>query len=256
VKEHPQAGFIAHDNRTRSFFNDRGMREWVAIHVSGDTQDSPFISTTLSLFWALVLAHKIQHSDRAQGEPVYISIIKASMLDLQMMHLAYDDIPYTHRQYDVERLRRLADQSQEVLVLHQIPARAILSTFTFNTYDHEEGAYFSYRSLRWTPKLPWLTFNDDDDGYESDYSDYSLTARDYAERWADTFTRMSVAQQRRHGARSLALAIELLGRGNWTYLSEDVKALAIYLYRWPRSSNTSPSWDYCSDLMERRWRAM
>jgi hypothetical protein len=140
-------------------------------------------------------------------------------------------------------LRAFADQSQEVLVFHQIPKHAILRTFIYRTYVAESD-YASSNETRWAKELPWLAFNDS----------LSMKAKDLARQWADIFAQSGNKRMRRmHGERSLRLALRLLKGYNDRELRDEVLALAIYLYRWPRSQTSEPSWGFCAELIRRRW---
>jgi hypothetical protein len=246
VKQHPQAGFLAHDTRLRSFTSETELHEAVAAHVNNETLSSRLISTSLSLFWALAHAQKVRASGQTEGYDIKISIIKASELDPATIIVARHCLPQFYQDCDMSTLRTYADQSQEVLVYHQIPDNAILRTFIYRTYEY--GSDHAYGTeLRWAKELPWLAFDDSS----------SMKAKDLARQWENVFTQSENKRMRKmHGERCLRLALRLLKGYNDCELRDQVLALAIYLYRWPGSQTRAPSWDFCAELIRRRWNVL
>lgn len=216
VKLQPDVGFMAHKQNNPA---REDVQSQVYHHVDLKTESSPYISTTLSFFWALARGHAMAGSIG----PIKISIIQASLLDPTTMLTSLDHLPhYTSPKHPfVDRVRRFADHSQEILVLKHIPDYAVLGTLTF------QGDLSNLR------ELPWMDFN------TTPLHD-KFYAWQYAEKWARKFRGFLDSEELdldTHAANCLDLTLRFLNEvpvvTESGALSESTLHLAVYFYLWP-----------------------
>lgn len=220
VKLQPDLGFMAHKQNNPA---REDVQSQVYHHVDLKTESSPYISTTLSFFWALARGYAMAGSSQTNGQPIKISIIQASLLDPTTMLTSLDHLPqYTSPKHPfVDQVRRFADHSQEILVLKHIPDYAVLGTLTFQS---------DLSNLR---ELPWMDFT-------TTPLDEKFYAWQYAEKWARKFRGCLDSEELdldTHAANCLDLALRFLNEvpvvTDSGALSECTLHLATYLYLWP-----------------------
>jgi hypothetical protein len=238
----PIHGFVAPYRLPYGRHNGSELDQYVYNHVNGQSQQSPFISTSLSLFWTLATAFKMSRSPQREGRTVKISIIRAISVKPDDMIIALHHLPEANGCSRIQQLRNFADQSQEVLIKHQIPMKAVIGTFSFTTFQSRDHDPF------WVPEFPWLTFPFND-----------IPAKLYAEIWLGTFIKGEWGAQ--HAMMSLRLAARLLSARQESFVGvqEDVMTLAIYLYRWPSSRCAEvfrPKWNDSFRIMNECWTVL
>lgn len=213
VQFDPEHGFVAHNPYTSR--SGTKNREIIYDHVDLKTQRSPYISTTLSLFWAMARAYAMTGSYSTKGKDIKISAIRASKLKTSKMFIALEHLPRESEDYPkAGKLELFADQSQEVLILNSIPANAVIATWSFQT------------ELFKAPELPWIEHFDEPG---------KTAAWKYAENWASTFRdNRRFWDPNMHATRCLNLAIRLIdGDTSRRSVCNHILNLAAYLYRWP-----------------------
>jgi hypothetical protein len=233
----PREGFVPRNLSQQRPINKKTLQELVYRHVNRETQQSPFVSTSLSLYWAFATAFKIFKANHAAGKAVKISIIRAYDIRSEMIHVALDYLPKSENPH-LQKLRKWADHSQEVLIQAGIPACAVIGTytvdFTLRTTIRADG-------LCAAKEHPWMTF---DDG--------RISAKDYAERWLDAFS--NYKSQGKHAMQCLRFSAQMLGK-EMSETHGDAATLANYLYRWPSSRCTRiyrPTLEASFEVISRR----
>jgi hypothetical protein len=221
-----QRGFVAHHFSKEADYSksidDYRQRHDISpldmtLHVTRELDASPFVSTTLSLHWALANALQTRGSREAHGQDIYISAIRLSELKSEDLRVAFCEV------LDIGSARNWADQSQEVLVFGHIPAPAILCTIKLDDL---------------LAALPdWFEPTTVDILRPNRYGRKPKRAPcwDYAEEWASRFWNQDKETREQHAAQCVELAkgIVLPDVMSGFKTKDDVKLFALYLYRWP-----------------------
>jgi hypothetical protein len=216
-----ERGFVAHlfshqNDHLKAildFREEHGNATDVTPHVLRQTLTSPFVSTTLSLHWAIANALQISKSKEARGQEINISVINFAKLEKQDLRVPARDVQ------DGDAYK-FANQSQEVLVFGRIPEHTILATIELKAL---------LKVL-----LDWFNPTTEDIPYDTWGKSGRAPCRVYANTWVEKFWADKTARtQHEVQCVELAKAIVVPDVTSGFKSKDDIKLLASYLYRWP-----------------------
>ncbi|TFK97882.1 hypothetical protein BDV98DRAFT_607340 [Pterulicium gracile] len=200
------------DNRKKHSVLKHVDRRYQHYHY-GEKGESPYVSTSLSLIWAIHNALWYENYHTLSAAVICITVIRIAKLDQRPDALVVAGA-YMDQSHDA---RPFAIQAQEVLVYGRIHSEAVVSTVTLQQLRDSNG-------------LPtWMTLQSVPQSYRWGKMRWG-TAKEYAVYWAG---RMRGESDTERCVIKLALAVLGVDFTPGNRLKRDGYAMLTYLLQWP-----------------------